>query len=143
MAAWAFAVFWLGWWTARHRPADLFFIYLLGLVGLSSAMEDQYLAIPLAACAVFYQCWPAWLYTLMATLNLAFSPSNLGPALDPLFHSTIFSARIPMYPQAQLWLIILVIILFLRPSSDARSLCVSPPEPAAGPESAGTKGNGS
>jgi hypothetical protein len=119
MAAWAFSIFWLGWWTGRRRPADLFFIYLLVLVGLSSAMADQYLAIPLVACAVFYRCWPVWIYTAMATLHLVFSNNNLGGRIAFHFHLDVFAGKIPMYPQAQLWLIVLIIILFLRPPSNA------------------------
>jgi hypothetical protein len=130
MAAWAFSIFWLGWWTGRHRPTDLFFVYLLGLVGLSASMADQYLAIPLVACAVFYRCWPVWLYTAVATFHLVFSRNNLGDYLASQFHWAVFNANIPMYPQAQLWIIVLLILFFLGSSSDARSPGVSSSKPA-------------
>jgi hypothetical protein len=130
MLAWVLSILWLGWWTGQRRPNDLFFVYLVGLVGLSSAMADQYLAIPLVACAVFYRRWPVWLYTIMATLTLAFSNNNLGGRIAFHLHWTVFDSKIPMYPQAQLWLIVLLVVLFFRPRAETRPVGVSPPDSA-------------
>lgn len=61
-----------------RRKADLFTIYLLVMFTFSPALRDQYLAIPLLACAILYASWPGWALAAIATLTLLSSPFNLA-----------------------------------------------------------------
>ncbi|HXV61071.1 MAG TPA: hypothetical protein VEK15_10285 [Vicinamibacteria bacterium] len=53
-------------------------VYLVAMVVFASANADQYLAIPLAACCVFWRRLTMWWYVSLSTLFLAASPANIG-----------------------------------------------------------------
>lgn len=61
----------------RSYPEQLL-VYLVAVVVFSSAIADQYLTIPMAACAVHFRRWPIWWYAGVSTLYLASSQSNIG-----------------------------------------------------------------
>jgi hypothetical protein len=61
----------------RSYPEQLL-VYLVAVVAFSSAIADQYLAIPMAACAVHFRRWPIWWYAGVSTIYLASSQSNIG-----------------------------------------------------------------
>jgi hypothetical protein len=61
----------------RSYPEQLL-VYLVAVVVFSSAIADQYLTIPMAACAVYWRRWPIWWYAGVSTLYLASSQSNIG-----------------------------------------------------------------
>jgi hypothetical protein len=61
----------------RSYPEQLL-VYLVAVVVFSSAIADQYLTIPMAACAVGYRRWPIWWYVGLSTIYLASSPSSIG-----------------------------------------------------------------
>jgi hypothetical protein len=69
--------------TKSHR--DQLLVYLVAMVVFSSALADQYLAIPLATCAVFFRRFTSWWYVGVTTLYLSASPVNVGmlPGLTP------------------------------------------------------------
>jgi hypothetical protein len=100
MACWCLALMVIGWWTGQQRPRELFFAYLVAMVGLSPAMADQYLAIPLVACALAYRYWPVWLYSAVATVYLLCSRDNLA-----LFHLPFI-----LFLPAQLCLLLLLLM---------------------------------
>lgn len=53
-------------------------VYLVAVVVFSSAIADQYLTIPMAACAVHFRRWSIWWYVGASTIYLASSQSNIG-----------------------------------------------------------------
>ncbi len=69
----------------RRRPLlEAFLLYLVALVVFASAIANQYLAIPMAAIAV----WPSWpfaAYTLAATAYLASGDATFDAWLQPWF----------------------------------------------------------
>jgi hypothetical protein len=106
----------VGFVVARKRPGLMFHYYLLALVTLTSAMADQYLAIPIAACAVFWRCWPAWIYTVAAAWVLMYSPVDVGryvfhwwygPRLGTKMFREMATLPVP-YHRATVWLLILL-----------------------------------
>lgn len=92
----------LGLWAGRRRPESSFYLYLVGLTTFAPVNGDEYLVIPLLACAVFPRSWASWLFTGVASAVLLGSPNNIGhvPALRPvLYHFGRFNdttAQIPM-----------------------------------------------
>ena len=104
----------IGWITSKRRPADLIYLYLLAFVGLSPAMADQYLAIPVVACAIAYRWWPSWAYFAVAFIHLCYSGANLGPPLTAIFPG-IFGYEVTLYWQAQVCLVALVAALLYWP----------------------------
>jgi hypothetical protein len=86
----------LGLWAGRRRPASSFYLYLAGLTTFAPVTGDEYLVIPLLACAVFPRSWTSWLFTAVATAVLLGSPNNIGsiPALRPvLYHFGRFTDK--------------------------------------------------
>jgi hypothetical protein len=70
----------------RRRTEDPFPMYLLAMFSLSPALADQYLAIPLLACAIWWRNWPAWAVLATATAALLRSPTNVFQvALNPAY----------------------------------------------------------
>lgn len=59
-------------------PRAAFLAYLVLLVALSPTIANQYLAIPLVACAVHWRNPLGWVYVGLATLALLGSPDNVG-----------------------------------------------------------------
>jgi hypothetical protein len=112
-AFWPLATVAVGWYLARRSPHDLFFVYLVVLVVFAPALSIQQLAIPVAACAYFWNRWEMRVYTLATTCmvmgshhNLAGSPS-LGPyvrwaaAMHLYFYHVI--AWLAVFLLAYLW----------------------------------------
>lgn len=73
---WVAAVIAVGILAAR-RQCDLFPAYLLAVFAFSPALRDQYLAIPLVACAILYTGWPGWALVVTASLALFVSPAEI------------------------------------------------------------------
>jgi len=87
----------LGIFCMRYLPENGFYIYLLGLVALSSGMSDQYLTIPCIALAVFYRNKVLWLFTIVASLYLIFdSRNNISGAIISLQQVTDSSPTLAM-----------------------------------------------
>lgn len=60
----------------RRRPwPDAFMLNLVTLCVFSSQLADQYLAIPLVACAFFTRSWLMWAYMVMAAVFLLGLPA--------------------------------------------------------------------
>jgi len=53
-------------------------LYLVSMCVFSPNPADQYLAIPLVACAIFRRSPLVWAYTAMATIYLLTSPDNIA-----------------------------------------------------------------
>lgn len=89
----------------NRERGNLFGAYLLSITVLSPVMANQYLAIPLIACAIYWRFLPAWLYTFISTLILLGSSANVGslPAFSWFVHFR------PWYYQAQIWLLLLLL----------------------------------
>jgi hypothetical protein len=72
-------------------------------------MADQYLAIPIVACAVAWNSWASWAYTATALALLLNSPSNiLGPPEVPADLTPSVGHGVMQYRHAQVWLILLL-----------------------------------
>ena len=63
--------------ASSHPVVILSQIYLLTLVGFSSAMANQYLAIPLYAFAILHRHSVSWLYTIAGSIVLLTSVDNI------------------------------------------------------------------
>lgn len=75
---WLTAMMGVGWLARRRGVRDIFSLYLMTMVAFSPAMADQYLVIPMIACAVFWRSPMAWVYVLIATSAIMTSPFNIG-----------------------------------------------------------------
>lgn len=75
---WLVAMLCSGYLLRYRHQRELYLFYLIGLCVLSSAIADQYLAIPVAACAVFWRSKLCWGYIMTATIYLLSSPNNLN-----------------------------------------------------------------
>ncbi len=75
---WLISLLFLGLLTKDKSPLEACLIYLVGLCVLSSAMVEQYLAIPMVSCIVFRQYASVRWYIFLATLFLVISPANIG-----------------------------------------------------------------
>lgn len=115
----------LGWvWIRRLGRGvglpELLAIYLAAVVALSSAMADQYLAIPLVAVAIYHRYPAAWLYSAAALAILIESSNNL-------FGNTPPGMTFLRYSHAQLLLAFFLVEIFRSLGSRAR-----PPHSADG-----------
>lgn len=90
----------LGWWWIEKRRlcdslTDLLALYLAAVVVFSTAMEDQYLAIPLITIAIFYRFPSAWVYTaaglaiIIESRNNVFGEAPAGQTLVAYHHAQI------------------------------------------------------
>jgi hypothetical protein len=80
----------VGFFLRRTDSRQLILFYLLAMCVFSPQIADQYMAIPIAACAVFWRSWFARGYMILATLYLVFfSPDNISciPAIERIAHS--------------------------------------------------------
>lgn len=102
-----------GWFIAGRKPGELFYCYLLAIVVLAVSMADQYLAVPLIACAVYWRRWPAWVYLLPATLLLWFAAADAGALPQPAPRWHPYTSHLS-YVHAQVWAAILLMIVLLR-----------------------------
>lgn len=83
--AWLAVLAILGVWVARKMPERSFFVYLVALVLLTPTIADQYLVIPILACATRPWRLEGWLYTFAATGALLASVNYVGVSV-PLQH---------------------------------------------------------
>jgi hypothetical protein len=81
MAAWLVGMVVFTRPTSAKRPEVMPLLYSIALVAFSPSLGEQYLAIPLAACAVFHRSVFNWCYVIAATLLLVFSRNNIGGPL--------------------------------------------------------------
>jgi hypothetical protein len=100
-----------GWLLRKTDCRHLILFYLLAVCVFSPQIADQYMAIPIAACAVFWRSWLAWGYMLLATLYLVFfSPDNVSsiPAIERIAHHVRFVNIERWYPFAILFVLLIV-----------------------------------
>jgi hypothetical protein len=76
MLVWIVVLIGAGLVVARRDKGELLPMYLLVMFGCSPALVDQYLAIPMLACAILFTSWPVAALTGTATLALLTSPAN-------------------------------------------------------------------
>jgi hypothetical protein len=76
-AVWFTLLLSLGWLLRRGSPVEGLLVYTVAFVGAAPAMTNQYLAIPLAAIAV-WPLTPFAAYTLAATAFLALDQDGLA-----------------------------------------------------------------
>ena len=100
----------LGWIIARRKPGELLEQYLLVLLICASSMSEQYLAIPLIACAMAWRHPATWMYLLASCLVLLSSDMNLGLIMKINSGFT--------YINAQIWLIFLLLdgLIYIKPA---------------------------
>lgn len=98
-------VFWVGKAGEKYEARELLFIYLLSLVAFTSSMADQYLAIPVIALARYHKNIAVWFYSLAATVLLMSSSNNI-------FSDRFSELKFIGYQQAQIWLLILLVIIW-------------------------------
>ena len=95
--------------VATRRPRDMLWDYLIAIVAFAIASAEQYLAIPLVACAVYRRHAAAWIYMAVATAVLIMSPVYYGvlPFHAPL-SNLLGHTRFACY-HAQFWLVVLLL----------------------------------
>ena len=64
-------------------------MYLLAMFALSPALMDQYLAVPMLACAIFWRNWAAWAFAGAATAALLCSPCNVLRSYEAVAYFTL------------------------------------------------------
>lgn len=92
--------------VGRTAPRAAFFAYLVLLVALSPTIANQYLAIPLVACAVHWKNPLGWLYVGLATVALLGSPDNVGtlaPMRATAAHLRELGLVLAPGPHSSLW----------------------------------------
>jgi len=77
-SVWLATLLGAGWAFRKTEARFAPLLYLAALCVFSSNLADQYLAIPLATCAVYRRSPFTWLYVLAGTLYLLVSPDNVG-----------------------------------------------------------------
>jgi hypothetical protein len=75
---WLVAMMLVGFAVREKRYLEQLLLYLVAIVVFSSAIADQYLAIPLATCAVYWRHFSAWWYVLASALYLSATQTNIG-----------------------------------------------------------------
>ncbi len=75
---WLAAMMLTGFAVRSRSHTERLLVYLVAVVAFSSAIADQYLTIPMAACAVYWRRWPVWWYAGVSTIYLASSQANVG-----------------------------------------------------------------
>jgi hypothetical protein len=103
-----------GWFVARRRAGEMFYLYLLAMVTFTYSMADQYLAIPLIACAVYWRRWPAWVYVVPAALLVWWASAEAGALPQPQARWHAYASALS-YQHAQVWIAILLLVVLLRP----------------------------
>ncbi|MGA2041077.1 MAG: hypothetical protein ABSH42_17500 [Bryobacteraceae bacterium] len=89
---WLAALIGAGLVVARRGKGELLPMYLLVMFGCSPALVDQYLAIPMPACAILFTSWPAAAVTGTATLALLMSPANFRQVPPNLLYFAFMAA---------------------------------------------------
>jgi hypothetical protein len=107
-------IFWFSNSQHRDNEFELLLIYLITLVALTCSVVDQYLAIPIVALARYHTHWSGWLYSIIATGLLLTSSCNVFSFnySEPLFIR---------YQHAQIWLLILLVVIWRQWRSDELS----------------------
>ncbi len=102
-------------------------LYLITLVGFSSQMSDQYLAIPMLGVAIFWKYWVLRIYMLYATAYLLFdSVNNIGGMIKgiiPELQNNSWLATGLNLAAAQLLLVVFVVIFSLIELRNNKELC--------------------
>ncbi len=75
---WLAAMLMTGLAVRGRSNCEQLLVYLVSVVVFSSAMADQYLAIPLLTCAVYWRHLTTWWYVAFSALYLASSQANVG-----------------------------------------------------------------
>jgi hypothetical protein len=75
---WLVAMLLVGFAVREKRHLEQLLVYLAAIVVFSSAVADQYLAIPLATCAVYWRHFSTWWYVVVSALYLAATQTNIG-----------------------------------------------------------------
>lgn len=98
----------------RHSPTWAPLYYLLALVVWTPSMAVQYLAIPMAACAVLWRRVSSWLYVAVGTLIIIQVPVNIG-SLEPLrgLHGQLRAIGFAYY-HAQVWLLVMLVWCYVH-----------------------------
>ena len=83
---------------ARKGVRELYLFYLLLLYASTPSLANQYEAIPLVACAVFWSRPEGWSVQAAATFADFMSPTNLGPLLQQaVLYATLPSFLSPYF----------------------------------------------
>ena len=72
-----------GWFVARRAAAELFACHLAAVLVFTSVINDQYLAIPLVACAIHWRRASGWVYTALAAAIVADAAYRAGALPGP------------------------------------------------------------
>ena len=117
-----------GWLLRKTDYRQSIMFYLLAMCVFSPQIADQYMAIPIAACAVFWRSWLSWGYMLIATLYLVFfSPDNVSniPAVEIIAHQRhLRSLNMERwYPFALLFVLLVIVAVKSWRKSRIRSGC--------------------
>jgi hypothetical protein len=98
-----------GFLVARRRPAEMFYLYLLAIVALTNVMADQYLAIPLIACAYYWRVVWGWIYIVPASGLLYWAAAVDAGALPvPAARWQPYLTHLS-YQHAQIWIAALLL----------------------------------
>ena len=137
--------FWLGsllvvgWFVVRRWEREAFFLYLIAFTGLAPAFADQYLAIPLVACAFYLPSRLLWCYQATGALVLSFSVDSFnGLAARALIWANVKNQDVAEMIQnvtqgatAQLWLAVFLLVALFYGHSKLGPGRVPPQTPAA------------
>ncbi len=101
-----------GWLFARHVPEKLLVCYLGAVLVLTSVINDQYLAIPLVACAIEWRRPSAWLYTALAAALVEQAAYHAGVISGPPWWRNHLPGLLPRH--AIVWLAVMLVMILLR-----------------------------
>ena len=115
---WLAAMMLTGFAVRGRAYSEQLLIYLIAVVVFSSAMADQYLVIPMAACAVFFRRWPVWWYVAASAIYLGSSASNIGmlPSLVAYAERVRGLGLERWHPVAALFVFLLLYGLYRKPA---------------------------
>ena len=109
-----------GWFIARIGVMHMLCCYLLSMVVFTYSMADQYLAIPLVACAVHWRRWESWVYLIPTTLLLYWAAADAGELPPPQPRWYAYGTGLS-YQHAQVWLAVLLSSIVLWPGRRRRA----------------------
>jgi hypothetical protein len=93
--------------AARRGSHELFLRYIVVLYAFSPAFADQYMSIPMIACAVLYPLWPSWAFVASGTgLLLVSHYGVLGTYYYELFQGKA-SIAVLLLVYAQMYFMVL------------------------------------
>ena len=130
---WAMAMVLPGIAIARKFPRDSLFVYLIALLAYTPSMAEQYLAIPVASCAMYWQRWQSWAYIVIALALLSSSGVNIG-SLHAVNAYTMYLRRAGLTnTQAQLPMLLLLLSFYYAGGKRAASGAPSGVKPGERP----------